>query len=70
MSRTMNKLWSCEFKLAECRNPFGCHCREIIALHHQVKTLEKAHAPLSMPGVAALDAIILALIEQPSRDET
>ena len=33
----MAELWSCEFKLAECRNPFGCHCREIIALRRQVE---------------------------------
>jgi hypothetical protein len=39
----MSELWSCDDKLASCRNPFGCHCREIIALHHQVKQLERSN---------------------------
>lgn len=31
--------WSCdERNRSECRNPRGCHCREITALQAQLKT--------------------------------
>ncbi|SRR6266851_5522434 len=46
MTRKQKLAWSCDDqkRASGCRNPHGCHCREITDLQHQVAALPPAIA--------------------------